>query len=66
MSPTLKAVEGGRVKSSSSIWMKVVSGEINCLSIFTEAKWIKTKVPKPDLKPRVIAVGQNIHVVFCT
>lgn len=43
--------------------MKVVSGEINCLSIFTEEKWIKTKVPKTDLKPRV---GQNIHVVFCT
>lgn len=66
LSPTLKAVEGGSVKSSSSIWMKGGFLKIHCLTIFVEAKEGQKKGPKTDLKPGVIAVGQNGPIVFCT
>lgn len=44
----------------------MVSGAFPCLSIFTKAKVPKhkNKVPKTNLKPGVIAVGQNICEVF--
>lgn len=44
---------------------EMISVEVPCLKSLN-IKRMKTNVKKKNLKPGVIAVGQNLYVVFCT